>query len=150
MTVRFSSLTLAGAALLSANAVSAEEASNLSYKASMRCMTLYGLLGAAVEEEEEATPEDIAFHEDKMTRWMILAMMRDGEEGKRTIRDIEPAMDGLAAKIDSFGDDQKASEAYITGLDETCQALQKANAKEFEAVDVDAINAEEEEVQPAK
>lgn len=144
----FSALKIAAlpfALFFTSGQVSAEEAAPLGYKDSMRCMAIYSMISAALSDDKNADPNDIAALDDKVLRWMILAMIRDGEEGKRTERDIETVIDALVVKIESYGEDDASAEAFFMQAEQKCASLEIANADEFNGVDTEAADTEKDE-----
>jgi hypothetical protein len=114
-----------------------ETVRELSYENSLGCLAAYSLMQATAEEGSE----DAALLEDVLTRWSFMAVTRDGEEGARAMRETETAIGGLIGELDAFGEDQAAAEGHFNGVVGQCLALQASNQAEFDAIDVDAVNA---------
>ena len=114
-----------------------ENTQALDYENSLGCFAAYSLMQATAEEGSE----DAALLEDVMTRWSFMAVTRDGEDGDRVMREAETAIGALIDKLDAFGEDQAAAEGHFNGMVEQCLALQASNQEEFDAIDVEALNA---------
>lgn len=122
-----------------APAIAQEEVEEASYKDVLACSALSAVFSGAAEGD----PEDEAFHDDMGQRLLIMAMERDGAEGELALAEFEPMVTRLVEKVESFGDDDAAAEAFLTEGAELCGAFVEENREEYDAIDLE----EEEEVE---
>lgn len=133
-TVIAAGISLATMGTASIAAEDAAPGTDVDYDSAMQCSALYTYLGGVVAgEPEEPVLLDIA------TRWLVLAMNRDGtEEGDRANDDLEPTVDRLMAELDDMGEDEDAIEAFLNNGVSFCDEAQELVAEEFESIDTDA------------
>ena len=131
-------LVCTGAALCLSLPVAAQQedspAGEATYEDSMRCAALY--LHSAVQLGDDDSRFE-AILEDRATRWLTMAMMRDGEEGDRAERELDTVFEGLTAKLDGFGDDEEARNDFALEHYHRCDLLEAANAEEFQSIELE-------------
>ena len=113
-------------------AASAED-SPVSYDDAMKCSALFTLLSGASEGSEVAEFEDMA------TRWLVVAMDRDGtEDGSKAEAELEPMLDKLIEAVEEFSDQEEAAgEQFLTEGIEFCEGKHAQIADEIEGIEID-------------
>ena len=110
-----------------------DEESAVSYDDAMKCSALFTLLSGASEGSEVAEFEDIA------TRWLVVAMDRDGtEDGSKAQAEHEPMLDKLIEALEEFGDqEESAGEKFLTEGIEFCEGKHKLIAEEMDGIEIE-------------
>lgn len=114
-------------------AADAQTADALSYKNAMKCSALHGFYMAITDKKEPAWTK----HEEHATRWLNLAMVRDGEDGKKAENEYQSVLELLIAKANSMENDIPKLQSFLGEGFSTCQQLQVENDEEFSAVEVE-------------
>ncbi len=127
--------SLAASLALIANSVSAEEPStaNPTYEDAMRCSALHGFFMAITDQSQPA----YAKHEEHATRWLGMAMVRDGEGGARAQQQYQPSLELLIKRANSMEDKPDELNEFLMFAFNKCTAMETANSPEFAAVEVD-------------
>lgn len=105
----------------------------VSYKTAMRCSALSSLFAATNKDK----PNEVKFHHDIATRWLTLAMVRDGKKGVRAQKEHQPLLENLVQRVNAMADDQDGLKKFLEKGVTTCAEFQAAAAAEFAAVDVE-------------
>ena len=109
----------------------AEEA--LTYNGSLTCSALHVVLASG--QEEEGNAEDAAILQDYASKWLIMAMARDGSDGDRAIGELDGRTDAL---IDAINEMSEAdAEAFLTDTLERCDAYEVIHAEEFDEIELE-------------
>ena len=127
--------TIAASLVLVASQVSADEHSNTNptYEDAMRCSSLHGFFMAITDEAEPA----YAKHEEHATRWLSMAMVRDGEGGARAQQQYQPSLELLIKRANSMEDKPEELNEFLMFAFNKCTEMETANSEEFAAVEVD-------------
>lgn len=120
-------------ALVLAIRVAAQDRAVVSYEDAMRCAALYAVTTEVVGADDPAT---IAVLEDRATRWIAMAMLRDGENGARADREIDEVVARLAETLASLAADAAAQTRFANEQFARCDTLEDANEEEFESFEL--------------
>lgn len=100
------------------------------YEAAIRC-SAYNVYMAAILEDEGA--EEAAYFDERGVKWLALAYARDGENGKRADKELEPLLEQLAEKVEKTGSGEDL-ENFLTDIYAKCEELANLVRVEFDAV----------------
>ena len=127
--------TAAASLVLIASQASADEHSNSNptYEDAMRCSSLHGFFMVITDEAEPA----YAKHEEHATRWLSMAMVRDGKGGKRAQEQYQPSLELLIQRANSMEDKPQELNEFLMFAFNKCTEMETANSEEFAAVEVD-------------
>lgn len=105
----------------------------VSYDDAMKCSALFSLLSGASEGSEVAEFEDMA------TRWLVVAMDRDGtEDGSKAEAELEPMLDKLIEALEEFSDqEESAGEEFLTKGIEFCEGKHELIAEEIDGIELE-------------
>jgi|GEM_PF-3452589 len=106
---------------------------NVAYEASIRC-SAYHVYMAAVLEEEGA--KEAAYFKERGVKWLALSYARDGQDGKRADRELEPLLKKLDQRVEKFESDVEI-EKFLTGINEKCETYEKYVQTEFDAIEIE-------------
>lgn len=113
-------------------ATHAEDEGDVSYETAMKCGALFSYISALEEEDEEAQMEML----DLSTRWLVVAMVRDGtEDGSVAEAEFEPLVDELIAEVDAM-DDAGTEEFLLEGIS-YCEGQHELIAEEMESIELE-------------
>tara|TARA_R110002033_G_scaffold5739_6_gene24127 strand:+ start:1954 stop:2376 length:423 start_codon:yes stop_codon:yes gene_type:complete len=128
-------------AALLGNAVSAKaqqpdtssEENNVAYEASIRCSAYHVYMAAVLEEEGE---KEAAYFKERGVKWLALSYVRDGEDGKRADRELEPLLEKLDQRVEKF-ESEVEIEKFLTGINMRCETYEKYVQTEFDAIEIE-------------
>ena len=121
----------------------APEEIEVPYDIPLRCAVLSTVFAAA-EDGEGGDKQTEAYHNDRGQRFLHMAMVRDGAKGEKAAAEFEPLIGRLVTKIDSFGEDQKGLEEFLTEGATACAELSVVFKDEFDAVKIETRDTTEE------
>ena len=124
--------TAAAIGLLAAPVPSqAEDDGEVSFDSAMQCSALFTYI-AAIEEGGDDT-EDML---DLSTRWLVVAMARDGtEDGSVAQESLEPLVDQLIDEVAAM-DASDAEQFLLDGI-EFCEGQHELIAQEIDTIETD-------------
>lgn len=127
------SAALTGALLFAGPANAQDE--DLSYRDAMKCSAIHAYIAGVADANGEGGPAAVAKVKRATeigTRWMILAIFRDGNGGETAAVEMDMVVEALLETLTELeGGDEDAAE-FLTLAEEHCLGLQQANADEFE------------------
>lgn len=111
----------------------AQDDSDVSYDDALRCSALFSLFANGSEGSDTAEFQDLA------TRWLVVAMNRDGtEDGSQAELDFERTFDELVEAVNEIGEEEEAvgEEFLLKGID-FCEAKHALIAEEIDAIETE-------------
>lgn len=125
---------LAGLSLaVSPIAATAQDNGGVSYKDALRCSALFSLIANGSQGSDTAEFQDLA------TRWLVVAMNRDGtEDGSQAELDFERTFDELVEGLNELGEEEETvgEEFLLKGID-FCEAKHELIADEIDAIETE-------------
>lgn len=107
---------------------------HLTYRNAMRCGALNVLLSIAQEDEKNS--DNVKPYDDHGTRWLVLAMLRDGNDGNTAQAEFEDITIALVDKIETFGGDDAKIDAFLSDVAAKCDDLRQKHKIEFDTVEI--------------
>jgi hypothetical protein len=107
-----------------------ESSGNVSYEEAMQCSALFSLLASSMEgEAEEETLIDMA------TRWLVVAMTRDGtEDGSVAGEGLQSMVNSLISHLEGMESEKQSEKSLMEGA-EFCDGKKDAIADEFHGIE---------------
>tara|TARA_B100001765_G_C19380729_1_gene283341 strand:+ start:218 stop:619 length:402 start_codon:yes stop_codon:yes gene_type:complete len=133
--MRFTRLACAAfvAALAPMAVFPAQAEEPLTYNGALSCSALHTVLAGG--QEAEGNSEDASILQDYASKWLIMAMARDGSDGERAPADYDQRTDALVDTINEMSESE--AEGFLTDMLERCDAYEVAYAEEFDAIELD-------------
>jgi len=124
-------VALAALATIAASSASAQE--TLGYDDALSCSATYVVLAGA--QEGDGDGESAAALQDIASRWLVMAMARDGQEGDRAGGEFDGATDEIIDTINAMS--AADAETFLTDVIAFCDSMEVAYADEFGAIDLE-------------
>lgn len=103
----------------------------VSYDDAMKCSALFAVLAAASDGDDTAELEGM------VTRWLVVAMDRDGtEDGSKAEGELDALVDELIDVVDGAESEEEA-EAFFTKGIEFCEGKHEQIAEEIDGIELD-------------
>lgn len=123
---------VAGALLIPGQANAQNQ--NISYSDSVKCSALHAYLAGVAGLYVDELPAAAAAVEQNTSiseLWMVLAILRDENDGDTAIEDLPVVIEALGAKLAEFGEDENAASEFLSEAADHCLGLQQANGEDF-------------------
>ena len=105
----------------------------LTYSGALTCGAVHVVLSGTQEQQGDA--EGAAMLQDVASRWLVMAIMRNGSDGQRAPDDFDARIEALIDRIEDTAGEE--AETFLTEAIERCDAMQKAHADEVDAIDLE-------------